>query len=310
MELSVVISAYNEEKMLEDCLQSVKDLADEIVVVDNSSTDDTAKVAKRFTKNVFTQKNDPTSIDTQKNFGFSKATGDWILSLDADERVTPELIKEIKEKIGNWKLEIGNSDVVGYWIPRKNILFGKWIEHTGWYPDEQLRLFRKGKGEYKIKHVHEDLVVDGEVDHLSEHILHENYQTISQFVERNLLRYAPNEAESLVAKGYTFSYIDALWFPVREFLSRYFAREGYKDGLHGLVLSLLLAAYHLVIFAYIWEKKNFPEEKELFSISHVRHESEKIAEEFQYWFETEAIKNTKNPLKKVLLKTKRKLTSS
>lgn len=301
MKLSVVISAYNEEKTIEDCLKSVKGWVDEIVVVDNISTDNTEKIVKKYTKKIFKQKNDPTSIDTQKNFGFTKATGDWILSLDADERVTPELAKEIKEKITV-------KDTVGYWIPRKNILFGKWIEHTGWYPDEQLRLFRKGKGEYKAKHVHEDLVVEGAVEHLREHILHENYQAIGQFIERNLLRYAPNEAESIIANGYTFSYIDALWFPAREFLSRYFAREGYKDGLHGLVLSLLLAAYHLVIFAYIWEKKNFPQEKELFSLSHIHHESEKIGDEFQYWFQTETIKNTKNPLKKVLLKTKRKLT--
>lgn len=301
MKLSVVISAYNEEKKIEDCLKSIKDLANEIVVVDNSSTDDTAKIARKFTKKIFSQKNDPSSIDTQKNFGFEKATGDWILSLDADERVTPELVKEIKDVINE-------ANVAGFWIPRKNILFGKWIEHTGWYPDEQLRLFRKGKGEYKAKHVHEDVVIDGEIGYLTQHIVHENYQTIGQFVERNLLRYAPNEAENLLAKGYTFSYVDALWFPAREFLSRYFAREGYKDGLHGLVLSLLLASYHLAIFAYIWEKKNFPQEKELFSLRHTYHESEKIAEEFQYWFQTETIKNTKNPLKKVLLKTKRKLS--
>lgn len=300
MKLSVVISAFNEEKMIEACLQSVKTLADEIVVVDNNSTDTTAKIAKKYTQRVFTQKNDPTSIDTQKNFGFAKATGDWILSIDADERVTQELAEEIKDAITTTK-------AVGFWIPRRNILFGKWIQHTGWYPDEQLRLFRKGKGVYKDKHVHEDLVVDGTVEHLHECIVHENYQTIRQFVERNLLRYAPNEAENLLAKGYTFSYIDALWFPTREFLSRYFAREGYKDGLHGLMLSLLLAAYHLAIFGNIWEKKNFPEEKELFSQEHVRHESEKIAKEFTYWYETESIKNTKNPLKKVLLKTKRRM---
>ena len=301
MKLSVVISAFNEEKMLPGCLESVKSLADEIIVVDNSSTDDTEKIAKKFTNKVFTHKNDPLSIDIQKNFGFEKATGDWIFSIDADERVTPELAKEIKDSIGL-------ASESGFWVPRKNILFGKWIEHTGWYPDEQLRLFKKGKGKYAAKHVHEDLVVEGEVAHLQNHILHENYQTISQFIERNLLRYAPNEAESLIEKGYAFSYLDSLRMPVREFLSRYFAREGYKDGLHGLVLSLLLAAYHLAIFGYIWEKKKFPQEKEMFSLKHVRHESEKLGEELQYWFDTAVIKNERNPLKKVLLKTKRKLS--
>src|SRR5579871_1302280 len=98
--LSVVITAYNEEKKIEDCLRSVANFADEIVVIDNSSTDKTAAIAKKYTKHVFTQKNNPAKIDLQKNFGFSKATNQWILSLDADERVTDDLKKEIKIIVG------------------------------------------------------------------------------------------------------------------------------------------------------------------------------------------------------------------
>jgi len=301
MKLSVVITAYNEEKKIDACLKSVENLADEIVVIDNSSSDSTPKIAKKYTAKVYTQKNDPTSIDTQKNFGFEKATGDWILSVDADERVTPELTKEIKEKIASGEFD-------GYWIPRKNILFGKWIQHTGWYPDEQLRLFKRGKGKYTSRHVHEDLTIDGKIGHMNEMLIHENYQTIGQFVERNMLSYAPNEAENFLQKGYVFSYFDAIRLPAKEFLSRYFAREGYKDGLHGLVLSLLLAAYHLVIFANIWEKKNFPQEQEKFNGKNIKNESEKIAKEFQYWFSTEEIQKTSNPIKKILLRTKRKLS--
>src|SRR3989344_3672296 len=94
--LSVVVSAYNEERNIKDCLESVRGLADEIIVIDNSSTDKTGEIARKYTKKVFEQKNDPKNIDPQKNFGFSKATGDWILSLDADERITPELTNEIK----------------------------------------------------------------------------------------------------------------------------------------------------------------------------------------------------------------------
>ncbi|MGH7246419.1 MAG: glycosyltransferase family 2 protein, partial [Candidatus Levyibacteriota bacterium] len=128
--LSVVISAYNEERNIGPCLESVKNVVDEIIVVDNSSTDKTVAVAKKYTKNIFSQKNNPQTVDLQKNTGFEKATGEWILSLDADERVTPELASELKEVIHQSGVEI-----VGYWIPRKNIIFGKWIEHTGWYPD-------------------------------------------------------------------------------------------------------------------------------------------------------------------------------
>lgn len=298
--LSIVISAYNEEKMLPDCLESIKKLADEIIVIDNSSTDTTAEIAKKYTKHVYTQKNDPTNIDMQKNFGFSKAAGEWVLSIDADERVTPDLAKEITETIKNTK-------ETGFWIPRKNILFGKWIEHTGWYPDEQLRLFLRGKGEYVAKHVHEDLRIEGTTGHLTQALVHENYQTIRQFIERNMLRYAPNEAEAILNDGYTFSYLDALRFPAQEFLRRYFAWEGYKDGLHGLILSLLLAAYHLAIFAYIWEKQKFPLEKQVFSLKHVKHEGEKIKDDLDYWWKHEEVKNEKNALKKILLKTKNKL---
>ncbi|MCL4417363.1 MAG: glycosyltransferase family 2 protein, partial [Actinobacteria bacterium] len=148
--LSAVISAFNEEKKIEDCLKSVVHLAEEIIVVDNASTDNTSKIAKKYATKVYSQKNDPRLIDLQKNFGFEKATGDWILCLDADERITPELNEEIRGLLKN-----GESDTEGYYIPRKNIIFNKWIKHTGWYPDYQLRLFRREKGKFTKEHFHE-----------------------------------------------------------------------------------------------------------------------------------------------------------
>src|ERR1035437_5808393 len=215
--LSVVISAFNEENKIEACLKSIG-FADEIIVVNNSSTDKTEEIAGKYTKNIYKQKNDPSSIDIQKNFGFSKATGDWILSLDADEEVSKELAGEIKTLIKN------NVKESGFWIPRKNFTFGKWIEHTGWYPDHQLRLFRKGKGRFLDKHVHEKIKIEGEVGYLKNHILHQNYQTIPQFVHRAIDLYCPSEAEYLIDKGYIFSPFDAIRFPLDEFLSRFFTR--------------------------------------------------------------------------------------
>ena len=137
--ISVVISAYNEEEKIEKCLNSVL-WTDEVIVVDNSSTDTTAEIAKKVGALVFTQPNDPLRIDMQKNTGFKKAKNDWILSIDADEIVSPELKKEIQNLLK------GRSFKDGYFIPRKNIIFGKQIEYCGWYPDHQLRLFRNGKG--------------------------------------------------------------------------------------------------------------------------------------------------------------------
>lgn len=296
--LSVVVSVFNGEKYLSQCLTSVKDIADEIIVVDHQSSDNSLTIAKKFTKKIYSQKNNPEDIDRQKNFGFEKATSDWILSLDADERVTPELAQEIKEVLGS-------PEVNGYYIPRKNIIFGKWIQHTGWYPDYQLRLFKTGKGKFVKQHVHEDVQVDGQTAKFVSPFIHEAYQSIAQFLQRGLLVYAPNEAKAMRDNGYVFSFADAIRFPVKEFLSRFFAREGYKDGFHGLVLSLLMSAYHFAVFAYLWEYEKFKEHEE--SINIFSEEIKASAKDLRYWLSSVKIEKTKNPASKVLLRAKRKL---
>lgn len=296
--LSVVISAYNEEQKIEECLKSAG-FAEEIIVVNNSSTDKTEKIALKYTKKVFKHSNNPKEIDIQKNFGFEKATGDWILSLDADERVERQLAEEIKKIINE------NEEVNGYWVPRKNIIFGKWIEHTGWYPDNQLRLFKKGKGLYQSKHVHEHLKIDGKTGILNNHILHENYENVSQFIQKSII-YIPNEAENMLKKGYKFSYMDAIRFPLNEFLNRFFAREGYKDGFYGLVLSLFMAFYHFLIFVYIWERNNYPQIDGDDFVKSIKLEFNKVYKEISYWILSINIKTTKSYSKKMLLRLKRK----
>ena len=136
--LSVVVSAYNEAHTIGRCISSVS-FADEIILVDNESLDDTAKIARTFTKNVYRQKN-LLMLNTNKNVGFSKASSDWILNLDADEVVPQELAKEIQEIIQSNKKENGD------WISRKNFSFGKWIQQGLWWHDKQLRVFKKKKG--------------------------------------------------------------------------------------------------------------------------------------------------------------------
>jgi len=297
--LSIVISAYNEQRKIKACLESVT-FADEIIFVDNSSTDKTVKIAKEFTKKIYIQPNEPTKIDLQKNLGIAKATGDWIFVLDADEQITPELAKELKELLQN-----DPEGINGFWVPRKNIIFGKWMQHSGWYPDPQLRLFRKGKGKYEKAHYHEPIAISGKTATLTEHILHHNYERVGQVLYRNLQVYAPNEAEELLRKGYEFSYADAIRLPVREFLSRFFARGGYKDGFHGLMLAFVMAIYHWTIFAYIWEQKKFvDEENALEQLSTSAKQSEK---EIQYWVNKMKIDEEKTFLKKFGLRVKRKL---
>lgn len=291
--LSVVISACNEEKKIEECLESVK-WADEVIIVDNSSIDKTAAIAKKYTKHVYKRPNNP-MLNINKNFGFSKASKEWILSLDADERVSLELKQEIESVIAS------QNEAQGYWIPRKNIIFGKWIEHTGWYPDHQLRLFKKGKGKFPEVHVHEMIKVEGSKEYLLGNIIHHNFETVSQFLRKHIEIYAPNEAEVLLRSGYEFSFRDVFRHPTKEFLSRFFAREGYKDGFHGLMLSLLMAFYHFIIFTYIWEKKGFMEYKEGSILAMLANEYKEICKEISYWFTNEKIKSA-SAFRKILIK--------
>jgi len=305
--VSAVISAFNEESNIERCLKSL-DFADEIIVVDNSSSDKTSEIAKKYTKKIFVQKNDPKLIDLQKNFGFEKASFDWILSIDADEEVSPELAKEIKQVLKNSELRTQNSELAdGYWIPRKNIIFGKFIEHTGWYPDPQLRLFKKGKGKFVKAHVHEPINLDGESAYLTEHLIHHHYKTIAEFMQKTINIYAPNEAQNYLDKGYQFSYFDALRFPLNEFISRFFARKGYLDGFHGLMLSLLMAFYHFTIFAYLWEKQDFKQYDKDDFMSDTDQEFRNIGKEILFWISKEKLERIKNPIKRNLQKVSNKL---
>ena len=298
--LSAVVSAYNEEENIERCLKSLS-FADEIVVVDNQSLDKTAEIAKKYTKNIFTQKNNPKEIDLQKNFGFEKASNDWILSVDADEEVSKELAQEIKKTINR------KDSIKGYWIPRKNIIFGKFIENTGWYPDPQLRLFKKGFAKFAKAHVHEPVKLNGESAYLNEHIIHHHYQSIPEFLNKTINLYVPSETEEYINKGYEFSYFDAIRFPLNEFLRRFFARKGYKDGFHGLILSLLMAFYHFLIFASLWEKQGFKEYDGDDFLKDTEKEFKRAGKEIFYWVSKEKLEQIKNPLKKNLQRIRGKI---
>ncbi len=299
--ISVVVSAYNEGKNIKECLDSAKNLADEIVVVDNSSSDKTAEIAKKLGVKVFTQENDPQNIDLQKNFGFSKATGDWILSLDADERITPELAKEIKSSI-----EYPVSSIQGYWLPRKNIIFGKWIQSDMWWPDYQLKLFIKGKGKFDKNNVHKALILEGASEKLASPLIHYNYVSIHQYLAK-LNNYTDIEAESLSSQGYKFNWLDAVRFPVNDFVKTFFLQKGFKDGIHGLVLSMFQAFYMGIVFAKLWEKEGFKEVESKNFLQEVLGEFKDSKNKIIYWLTSSLINESKNPLKRLGLKIKRKV---
>jgi glycosyltransferase involved in cell wall biosynthesis len=298
--ISVVISAFNEEDKIKDCLDSIKNLATEIVFVDNSSSDKTPYIAKRYTGKVYTVKNNP-MLNVNKNYGFLKATGEWILSLDADERVTQDLASEIKSEIRNPK-----SEAIGYWIPRKNIIFGKWIQHSIWWPDYQLRLFRNGKGRFPEIHVHEYIDVEGKTEKLKNHLEHINYTNISQYIYKMDKIYTESEAQKIVSIGKELGWIDAIRFPANDFIKTFFAQKGYKDGLHGLVLSILQALYAEVVFAKVWERQGFRKENSPAFLKEMYKEIKSIVYEFKYWLLTCMLDETKNPFKKIAYKLARK----
>lgn len=293
MKISTVVNTYNEEKNLDRCLKSVKDFTDEIIVVDMHSDDKTVDIAKKYGAKVFLHEH-TRYVEPARNFALSKAQGDWILLIDADEELPSGLAKKLKEVI-----EIDRADFVE--IPRKNIIFGKWIEHTRWWPDFLIRFFRKGKVKFSDE-IHVPPTAEGEKMRLEPKeelaIIHHHLQTISQYLER-LNRYTDIQSEELGRQGYQFQIEDFVAKPAGEFFSRFFAGEGYKDGIHGLTLSVLQGFSELVIYLKIWEKQGFKDER----ISQLNKVAEKTLRDFFSWQQSV----TSGFFKNLLLKFKSKI---
>lgn len=282
--ISVVIITYNEEHNINACLESVQ-WADEIVVVDTGSTDDTVALAKQYTNRVFSHKH-VGYVEPVRNFAISKAKGDWILLLDADERIPQTLVQQIQKLISE------SSSAHAFFLPRKNIIFGKWMEHTGWWPDYNMRLFKKGAVIWQDK-IHSQPNIQGkseQLDPIEENaIVHQNYVSVSQYMSK-LLVYTDIEASEQSNKK--ISWLDMVREPAGEFLRRYFAGKGYKDGMHGLILSILQAFSVFLVQVKVWEKQGFSS-KDQPSLSEVFKEFKKITAEFGYWFTTALVEQAK-----------------
>lgn len=297
MKLSVVLSVLNEQNNLRRVLSSVP-FADEIIVVDNQSTDKTVIIAKQFKAKIYSRPNN-IMLNLNKNYGFTKAIGDWILNLDADEEIDEVLKTEILQNINKNQYE-------GFWIPRKNIIWGKWIKHSLWWPDYQLRLFKNGKGKFPCEHVHEALSVTGQTEYLKNPLLHYNYNTVSQFLFKLDKIYTENEVERFLKSEKKLVWTDALKMPFEDFLKTFFAKKGYLDGLHGLVLSLMQAFYQEVLFAKIWERQNFSLAEPEKLLPAFKEEVKKIKHDYNYWENTEVMENTISTSAKIFFRLKRK----
>ncbi len=236
--VSIVLIVYNEEKNIERCLNSVK-WADEIIVVDSNSTDRTIQICRKYTDKIFSRTF--SNYSDQKNFAVSQTTGEWVLSIDADEELTNALTYEIKTVLQS------NPRCDGYRIHRSSSIFGRTFRFSGTQHDKPIRLFRKGKGEFS-QPIHEFVSIRGPVCTLKADMNHHTYENISSYLSR-LDQYTTREAEFLLAKGVRVSTFD--WFarPVGMFLKRYIIHLGFRDGFEGFIFSFFSAVYVLVKYS-------------------------------------------------------------
>jgi glycosyltransferase involved in cell wall biosynthesis len=289
--LSVVIITYNEEANLARTLESVMPLVGdgkgEIIVLDSGSTDRTVEIAKSFGAKVFVE--EWKGYAAQKNSAIEKASGNWILSVDADEEVEQTLADELavllqyagadqsaqlehlqriryvftwrtwreSRRIAKQKGMSGGSYVVmilGFWIPRKNFFLGRWIKHGGFWPDPKMRLFRKGAARFEDRLVHEDAkLIEGISGKLKHALLHHSYPTLSDYLD-HMNRYSSLGAQMVVAKGpVRFSVINIVIRPVLTFVYNYIFRLGFLDGREGLLLHVYHAVYVSWKYAKAWE---------------------------------------------------------
>jgi len=287
IKLSVALATHNEEENLEACLNSVNGLADEIVIVDGASTDKTVEIVQKYKVKIIKTSNPP-NFHINKQKAIDACQGDWILLLDADERITDLLKKEIlqiitmnKEEIINRKMKesklmifrrhqqlieirdgiIGNKEgeIVAFYLPRKNIFLGHWLQYGGVYPDGVIRLFKKGKAYLPCDNVHEQIKVEGKVSWLENDLLHLSDPDFNHYLNR-LNRYTNLVASDFAKKQISFNIFN--WFkylfliPKYKFLLLVFRYKAFKDGFPGLVFAYCSAIQPAIAYIKYWENKN------------------------------------------------------
>ena len=242
--LTVTVITRNEAANIEACLQSVA-WADEVLVVDCGSADATAEMARAHGARVIVR--DWPGYSAQKNFAASEASHDWILSVDADERVTPELGAEIRELLTR------GPEAAGYRVPRVTWHMGRWIRTTDWYPDYQLRLYDRHRARWKLRRVHESVAADGPVTELGQDLQHYAYRDIAHHHE-TMDRYTTLAADQMFEEGRRAGLTDLVLHPPAAFLRNYVLKGGIRDGAVGFIISAMNAYYVFLKFAKLWER--------------------------------------------------------
>jgi glycosyltransferase involved in cell wall biosynthesis len=245
IKISALVIAKNEEKNIEDCLKSVS-WCDEIILVDSKSTDRTVDIAKKYTDKIIVH--DWQGYAFARELSLQNALGNWIISLDADERVSPELKNEIDQLLSQENLKNG------YFIPRRNYFLDKVIKTCFWYPDYQMRLFKKESASVSQREVHEGFIVQGEHGKLKNDLIHFTHQDLYSTFEK-INKYSTLEiTEFINAKPVRKR--DLIIHPVAAFLNHFISRKGYKDGMHGMMVSIVHAMTNMMRYMKLWEKQN------------------------------------------------------
>ncbi len=234
VEIAAVILTLNEERHIRECIESVR-WCDAVVVWDSFSTDHTCEVAREW--GALVVQHPFRGYGNQRQAAMDAIAARWIFFIDADERATPELAAEVRSVLS------ARPEVVGWWVPRHNYIFGRLILHTGWYPDYQLRLLRPDRARWDPdRQVHELAILDGPEGYLQNVLIHYNYDSLRQFIEKQE-RYTAYDAQVLLRKGVRPRPWSPFSMPLRHFKWRFFDLQGYRDGWHGLLLSLLMSYY-------------------------------------------------------------------
>jgi len=250
--ISAALATFNEEKNIVDCIESLKTFADEIVVVDGTSSDRTAELARGLGAKVFVTANKP-MFHINKNMAFKNCKGEWIFYIDADERVTEELARELKMTAGQ------NPKENGFWVNRKNWFLDGFLKKGGAYPNPDIRFFKNGKGRLAEKSVHEKLNVDGKVGHLKNDLIHLADPTFERYLIR-ANRYTDLTADDIKSKDPGREMWPVFFYmilkPTATFLNIYFRHKGYEDGFRGFIWALFSSAHHFYAYVKYWSGKN------------------------------------------------------
>lgn len=240
--VSVVIVTKNEERNIRDALESIKDFED-IVIVDSFSEDRTIEICREYTKRVFQQQWE--GYARQKQTAVNYAEKPWVLILDADERVTPELKEEISHLFTHLPSPI-TTLYHGFYVPRKNFFLGRWIKYGGWWPDYTIRFFRKESAYIEEREVHERVIVNGPIGYLKNPLEHYTYRSISEYLLK-MERYSTLSAKEIIKKNPCPSNLSLLTKmvlrPPFTFIKMFFLRLGFRDGIYGFILAVLYSFY-------------------------------------------------------------------